>query len=145
MSEPLFRISLAEWSLHRAIRGGQLDHLDFPAAAKRDYGIDAVEYVNTLFQQRDDAYVASLRVRAADAGVRSVLIMCDGEGRIGDPDPALRAAAVANHARWIAAAARLGCHSIRVNAGKRRGRRGAAQARRRRPAQALRDRRSKRH
>ncbi|MDI1290395.1 MAG: twin-arginine translocation signal domain-containing protein, partial [bacterium] len=28
--EPLFKISLAEWSLHRALFAKELDHLDFP-------------------------------------------------------------------------------------------------------------------
>jgi L-ribulose-5-phosphate 3-epimerase len=114
--EPPFHISLTEWSLHRAVRSGTLDHLDFPLSAKRDYDIDAVEYVSTLFRQRDDHYLNTLRSRAAEAGVRSLLIMIDGEGRIGDPDPTQRATAVGNHARWIDAAALLGCHSIRINA-----------------------------
>lgn len=113
---PLFEISLAEWSLHRAIRGGALDHLDFPATAKREYGIEAVEYVSTLFGKKDAPYAAELRRRADDAGVRSLLVMCDGEGALGDPDANARARAVDNHARWVAAAATLGCHSIRVNA-----------------------------
>lgn len=114
--EPLFRISLAEWSLHRAIRSGSLQHLDFPIVAKRDYGIEAVEYVSTLFRQRDQLYLQALKQRASDSAVRSLLIMCDAEGRLGDPDAAARQIAVANHSRWIDAAAFLGCHSIRVNA-----------------------------
>ena len=114
--EAPFRISLAEWSLHRAVRSGALDHLDFPLSARRDYGIEAVEYVSTFFRQRDDHYLNALRSRAEEAGVRSLLIMIDREGRIGDPDPTLRTTAVANHARWIDAAASLGCHSIRINA-----------------------------
>lgn len=113
-----FRISLAEWSLNRAIKAGDLAHLDFPVVARRDYGLDAVEYVNTLFQDGSTAprYVAALRQRAEDHGVRSLLIMCDGEGAIGDPDSAARARAVDNHRRWLEAARTLGCHSIRVNA-----------------------------
>jgi sugar phosphate isomerase/epimerase len=42
--------------------------------------------------------------------------MCDGEGAIGDADPAARTRAVENHYRWVEAARFLGCHSIRVNA-----------------------------
>ena len=42
-------LSLAEWSLHRTIREGKLDHLDFPLRAK-EFGISAVEYVNGLLQ-----------------------------------------------------------------------------------------------
>ena len=42
--------------------------------------------------------------------------MCDGEGRLGDPDAARRTQAVENHYRWVEAAKALGCASIRVNA-----------------------------
>jgi len=116
--EPPFRISLAEWSLHRALAAGALDHLDFPVVARRDYGLDAVEYVNTFFRDKAAGrdYVGELRTRADEHGVRSLLIMCDGEGAIGDPDPAARTRTVENHYRWVEAAAMLGCHSIRVNA-----------------------------
>ncbi|MGD8496634.1 MAG: sugar phosphate isomerase/epimerase family protein [Gemmatimonadales bacterium] len=115
---PLYTISLAQWSLHRALRGGELDALEFPAVARERFGIDAVEYVNQFFMDRasDARYIGDLRRRADDAGVRSLLIMCDGLGRLGDPDPAARAGAIENHYPWVEAAATLGCHSIRVNA-----------------------------
>ncbi|MFN7019907.1 MAG: sugar phosphate isomerase/epimerase family protein [Phycisphaerales bacterium] len=114
---PWFTISLAEWSLHRAIRSGSLEHLDFPAVAVNEHGIDAVEYVNTLFKSKGDAsYNRELRRRCDDLGVTSLLIMCDGEGQLGDPDSARRTEAVDNHRKWLDAAAQLGCHSIRVNA-----------------------------
>jgi sugar phosphate isomerase/epimerase len=114
----LFRISLAEWSLHRTIRAGELDPRDFAPFAKREFGLDAVEHVNTFFQERatDFAYVTDMRKRADDAGVKSLLIMCDAEGELGDADDAARRRAIENHFRWIAAARFLGCHSIRVNA-----------------------------
>ena len=114
----LFPISLAEWSLHRALGAGTLDHLDFPRAAKRDYGLDAVEYVNTFFggHGADRVYLADLRSRCDGEGVKSLDIMCDGEGAIGDPDAAARTQAVDNHHKWVEAARFLGCHSIRVNA-----------------------------
>lgn len=116
--EPLYRISLAQWSLHRALRAGELDPLEFPSFARRRFGIDAVEYVNQFFMDRatDGRYIGELKRRADDAGVRSLLIMCDGLGRLGDPDPGARRAAVENHHPWVGAAATLGCHSIRVNA-----------------------------
>lgn len=117
MPEPLFRISLAQWSLNRAIFGGNLDHLDFPKAAKQDYGIEAVEYVNQFWKKKGDPeYTLELRKRCDDLGVKSLLIMCDGEGALGDPDEAKRKQAVENHRKWLEAAAALGCHSIRVNA-----------------------------
>ncbi len=116
--EPRFRISLAEWSLHRAIFAGELDHLDFAKVTRERYALDAVEYVNAFFKDkaRDDAYLTEMNKRAADHGVRSLLIMVDGEGAIGHPDEAERIRTVENHRKWLHAAATLGCHSIRVNA-----------------------------
>jgi len=114
---PLFRISLAQWSLHRMLYAGKLDHLDFPAFAKERFGIVAVEYVNAFFAKKGNAaYVDELKKRCADAGVTSVLIMCDGEGALGDPDAAARTKTVENHLKWLDAAKALGCHAIRVNA-----------------------------
>jgi len=117
-AEPPFRISLAEWSLHRSIRADKLTNLDFPKVAKQEFGIDAVEYVNQFFKTkaRDEAYLADLNSRCEGEGVTSLLIMCDGEGRLGDPDKAKRKLAVVNHQKWVGAAKTLGCHSIRVNA-----------------------------
>jgi L-ribulose-5-phosphate 3-epimerase len=117
----LFRISLAEWSLHRMLNAGELDNLDFPGVARTVYGLDGVEYVNSFFKDKakDQAYLRDLKGRADDHGVTNVLIMCDGEGALGDPDDAARTVAVENHYRWVDAAKYLGCHSIRVNAQSR--------------------------
>ncbi len=115
---PPFRISLAQWSLHRTLRSGKLDHLDFAKVSRQDYGVDAIEYVNSFFKDRatDPAYLAQMNTRAKDHGVYQHLIMCDGEGRLGDPDAAKRREAVENHRKWLEAAKTLGCVSIRVNA-----------------------------
>lgn len=117
-SAPLFQISLAQWSLHKTFFDGKADPLDFAKIARDDYGIDAVEYVNQFYKAKknDNAYLAELKKRTADLGVRNVLIMCDGEGNLGDADPAARKQAVANHHRWVEWAKELGCHAIRVNA-----------------------------
>ncbi|NIP80119.1 MAG: TIM barrel protein [Gemmatimonadetes bacterium] len=117
----LFDISLAQWSLHRTLFAGDLDPLDFPAVARDRYGLGAVEYVNQFFRDRarDQAWLARLRRSAEEAGVRSLLIMVDGEGALGDPDAGRRAEAVENHRKWLDAASSLGCHSIRVNAASR--------------------------
>jgi sugar phosphate isomerase/epimerase len=116
--KPLFKISLAEWSLHRTLFDKKLDNLDFPKFAKSEFGIEAVEYVNQFFEDKakDNEYLTDLKKRAADEGVANVLIMIDGEGHLGDPDAAERAKAVENHYKWVEAAKFLGCHSIRVNA-----------------------------
>ncbi len=115
---PLFKISLAEWSFHKALFDKKMDNLDFPLVAKRDFGIDCVEYVNQFFMDKakDMAYLAELKQRCDDNGVTSGLIMCDSEGDLGDPDEAKRTQAVENHYKWVEAAKFLGCHSIRVNA-----------------------------
>jgi sugar phosphate isomerase/epimerase len=117
-SEPWFKISLAQWSLHRLLQAGKLDNLDFPAFTKEQCKIDAVEYVNQFFKDKaeDQKYLAELNKRCSDAGVEQVLIMVDGEGALGDSDDANRKKAVENHHKWVTAAKTLGCHSIRVNA-----------------------------
>jgi L-ribulose-5-phosphate 3-epimerase len=117
-SSPLFKISLAEWSFHRALFDKKMDNLDFPARTKNDFGIDCVEYVNQFFMDKakDTAYLTELKKRCDDLGVRSGLIMCDNEGDLGDPDEDKRSKAVENHYKWVEAAKFLGCHSIRVNA-----------------------------
>ena len=116
--QPLFEISLAEWSLHRALKGGKLDNLDFAKVAKEEFGINAVEYVNQFFKDKaqDKKYLAEMNKRAADFGVKNLLIMIDGEGALGDPDAKKRTEAIKKHHKWVEAAKTLGCHSIRVNA-----------------------------
>jgi sugar phosphate isomerase/epimerase len=118
-NEPLFKISLAEWSFHRTINDKKtMTNLDFPIVAKRDYGIDAIEFVNQFFKDKakDTKYLTDLKQRCTDNGVQCLLIMCDGEGSLGDPVDEKRKAAVENHYKWVEAAKFLGCHSIRVNA-----------------------------
>ena len=113
-----FKISLAEWSLNRTLFSGKLDHLDFCRVAKKDLGINAVEYVNQFFfdKAEDRSYLKEMKDRAKDLGVINLLIMCDGEGDLGSPDQNQRKKAVENHYKWAEAAKFLGCHSIRVNA-----------------------------
>jgi len=137
-SNPAFKISLAEWSLHRALRAGKLSNLDFPKVARREFGIEGVEYVNQFFKDKaeDEAYLLELKQVCDGEGVRSVLIMCDGEGQLGDPDAAARKRAVDNHHRWVSAAKLLGCHSIRVNAAT--GGKGSPEEQQQRAAEGLR-------
>lgn len=114
----LFEISLAQWSLHKTLFAKKLDHLDFAKVTKEEFGISAVEYVNQFFKDKaeDAAYLAEMNKRAADLGVKQLLIMIDGEGNLGDADLHKRTEAVKRHHKWIDAGKTLGCHSIRVNA-----------------------------
>lgn len=118
-----FKISLAEWSLHRTLRdkSKNLTNLDFARVAKREFDIDGIEYVNQFFKDKakDESYLRELKQRADGEGVNSLLIMIDGEGSLGDPDENKRKQAAENHFKWVDAAKYLGCHSIRVNAASR--------------------------
>ncbi|MEM9018375.1 MAG: sugar phosphate isomerase/epimerase family protein [Verrucomicrobiota bacterium] len=123
--KPRYLVSLAQWSNHRALKGGELDNLDWPQFTKETFGIDALEWVNQFFgemkgdlglQPKGQDYLTELKKRCDDNGVKSVLIMCDRVGKLGDPDSNLRTAAVEGHYAWLDAAKYLGCHSIRVNA-----------------------------
>lgn len=119
--EPAFKISLAEWSLNRTLKKGTITNLDFPRIAKETYGLDAVEYVSTFFRDKaeDTEYLTKLKNECDKYGVKSLLIMVDGEGNMADTSLAARTKAVENHYKWVKAAKFLGCHSIRVNAGGR--------------------------
>src|SRR5260370_12318706 len=118
-----FKISLAEWSLHRALYAKKVDNLDFPKIAREEYGIEGVEFVNQFFKDKahDSAYLKDLKKRADDLGVTCVLIMIDGEGDVSAPEQDERTKAVENHKKWVDAAASLGCHAIRINTGEHYG------------------------
>ncbi|WP_028978850.1 sugar phosphate isomerase/epimerase family protein [Sporocytophaga myxococcoides] len=112
-----FKISLAQWSLHKAMFSGKLTTLDFALIAKKEFGLDAVEYVNQFFadKAKDQEYLKNLKQRAEDNGVKSLLIMVDNEGSLSSTVASERKTAVENHYKWVDAAKFLGCHSIRVN------------------------------
>jgi L-ribulose-5-phosphate 3-epimerase len=109
---------LAQWSLHRAFETGRLDPIDFAAIAKKEYQIEAVEYVNSFYKDKgsNESFWQMMKMRSDEIGVKNLLIMVDDEGDLGDADDQNRQTAVANHYKWIHAAKTMECHSIRVNA-----------------------------
>ncbi len=111
-------ISLAQWSLNEAFFAGDLDPNNFAAIAKKDYGINAIEYVNQFYKEKgnDEKFWNGLRAKADQVGVQSLLIMVDDEGDLGDASEEKIQQSVENHYKWVNAAKILGCHSIRVNA-----------------------------
>ncbi|ADB37060.1 sugar phosphate isomerase/epimerase family protein [Spirosoma linguale] len=113
-----FDISLAEWSLHKALFGKKITNLDFPGIARKEFDISIVEYVNQFFKDKaqDKTYLNDLLARCKDNGITNNLIMIDGEGNLGASDTAERTKAVENHHKWVECAKYLGCKTIRVNA-----------------------------
>ena len=112
-----FKLSLAQWSLHRALNDGTVKAEAFPTLARERFDLSAVEYVNGFYleQATDAAYWNRLNQRAKDSGVKNLLIMVDDEGDLGNPLDNERRSAVENHYKWVDVAHRLECHSIRVN------------------------------
>ncbi len=109
-------ISLAQWALVNEVREGKWKTLDFPRIAREDFGIDGIEFVNTLFEGPTTMnYLNTLKRNAANQGVTCVLIMCDAEGDACGQTQAERLQFAINHRKWIDAAQFLGCHSIRIN------------------------------
>jgi sugar phosphate isomerase/epimerase len=113
-----FKISLAQWSLHRQFYAGEITNLEFPGIAKTVFGLEAVEYVNQFFADKaeDMDYLRELKLRSGDLGIKNVLIMIDNEGYLAVADEKERVKAIENHYKWVEAAKFLGCHGIRVNA-----------------------------
>lgn len=112
------KISLAQWSLHKSFQDGSRQAEDFASIAKNEFGLQAVEYVNSFYKEQatDRAFWQRMRAKADSLEVKSLLIMVDGEGDLGSSDSLERKTAVENHFKWVDAASILGCHSIRVNA-----------------------------
>ncbi|MFC4874627.1 sugar phosphate isomerase/epimerase family protein [Negadavirga shengliensis] len=116
-----YKLSLAEWSLRDWLNSEKISNLEFPETSKKEFGIEAVEYVSSFFKGRetDQNYLRELKQRSDDHGVRNVLIMVDmwgTEGALASPKSDERKKAAQNHHKWVDAAKYLGCHAIRVNA-----------------------------
>ena len=117
------KLSLAQWSLHKAIRSGEMSPYDFAKQA-HDLGFSGLEYVNQLYTdvvRSEDKpaavaeFVAKNNELAAQYGLTNVLIMIDGEGALSTSDADARAEAIENHKLWIDAASDMGCSAVRLN------------------------------
>ena len=119
-SSTFFKISLAQWSLHKAILEEGMNPFDFAKEASA-LGIHAIEYVSQLYKEEVsqlgmDAVIERLNEESKKYGVKNLLIMVDGEGDLANNDENKLNEAIENHKKWVDAAKVLGCHSIRVNA-----------------------------
>ncbi|WP_341215145.1 sugar phosphate isomerase/epimerase family protein [uncultured Wocania sp.] len=121
IEQPMFfKISLAQWSLHKKIRNGEMSPFDFAKEAK-SLGFEAIEYVSGLYKKEVnemgiDEVVKKLKAESEKHGVKNLLIMIDGEGNLATSDENELKSALEKHKKWVDAAKALGCHSIRVNA-----------------------------
>jgi len=119
-----YKISLAQWSMHKMIIDGSVSPFDFAKKAKA-WGFEGLEYVSQLYSKElakyedetegMNAIVARLKLESDAAEIANLIIMVDNEGDLADPDEAKRDEAVEKHKKWVDAAQALGCHSIRVN------------------------------
>jgi len=112
-----FEISLAEFSYASELFTKKMTNFDFPQRAV-DHGINVVEWVSGFFENKhtDKSYMNELKSMCDDLGVKSHLIMVDGEN-LATTDAAKRQHAVESHYPWVDAAKFMGCTSIRVNLG----------------------------
>ena len=122
--EPFFKLSLAQWSMHKMIWDDGVDPYSFAEKAK-EWGFEGLEYVSALYYKELEpldfskeamaAFVEKSNAEATKHGMKNLLIMIDGQGDLATADAAKRKAAVENHFKWVDAAAAMGCHGIRVN------------------------------
>ena len=116
------KISLAQWSLNKAIKSGELSPLDFAKKA-RSFEIEGIEYVSGLYTTHSNVLQKismnqlgrELLKRSNDYGIDNVLIMIDGQGSLASSNFSQRSEAIENHKRWIDFALTLGCETMRVN------------------------------
>ena len=124
VAEPFFKLSLAQWSIHKMIREKGIDPYSFAEKAK-NWGFTGLEYVSQLYdpelsdagysEEAMAAFVEKSNAEAKKHGMKNVLIMIDGQGKLAVNDVAERNETVEKHKRWVDAAAAMGCHAIRVN------------------------------
>ncbi len=121
--ELFFKLSLAQWSLHKAIQSGQMSPYLF-AKKSSELGFTGLEYVNALYddvmKSEDKSssikdFISKNNQLADENGVENVLIMIDDEGDLADENEDRRLKAIDNHKLWIDTAASMNCSSIRLN------------------------------
>ncbi|MBL8216300.1 MAG: sugar phosphate isomerase/epimerase [Bryobacterales bacterium] len=110
-----YKVSLAQWSLHKAIRSHLMTNMQFPRVAREQFGIEGLEFVNALMETPIESNIRAWKKQMNDSGTKCVLIMCDGEGYMGAVSKPERMKAAENHFKWVDVTAALGGHAIRTN------------------------------
>lgn len=118
--DPRYRLALGQWTFNRTFRGAEgvtrRDSLKFPTMAG-ELGFEGVDYSGILLGEHhaNSKSLAELNRRAADAGVKNVLILVDLGDLLGAADATARQANAEKFRPWLEAAATLGCTGIRIN------------------------------
>lgn len=122
--DPFFKLSLAQWSIHKMIKEDGVDPYTFAEKAKK-WGFSGLEYVSQLYpadlddnEYSEEAmanFIEKSNAEAKKHGMQNVLIMIDGQGNLAVNDAKERKEAAERHHKWVDAANAMGCHSIRVN------------------------------
>jgi acyl-CoA thioesterase-1 len=109
-------VGLSMYSLRELVRAKTLDPLDYPAFAKQEFGLTAVDlWEGGLPADKldDDIYLGTLRDRAAQNGSDLFLLMAGVVDATG-ATPEERVADAAKHFPSVHRAAVLGCRYLRV-------------------------------
>ena len=123
--ELFFKLSLAQWSLHKNIKYGDMDPYEFAQVAK-SFNFTGIEYVTALYDNimkvRDGdmskaiTFWARKNKKLAEINdINNVLIMIDEIEGLAEENKSRRLKAVENHKMWIDAAEIMGCESVRLN------------------------------
>ena len=122
--ELFFKLSLAQWSLHKNIKYGDMDPYEFAQVAK-SFNFSGIEYVTALYDNvmkvRDGdmskaiTFWARKNKKLAEINdIKNVLIMIDEIEGLAEENKSRRLKAVDNHKMWIDAAELMGCESVRL-------------------------------
>ena len=121
-SHNLFKLSLAQWSIHRLIEDEIISPYEFAKFAK-NWGFSGLEYVSDLYKINEASnklsaikkFVSKSIEQSDQYNLENLLIMIDEEGDLSVESKNERDEAIVNHYKWIDAAAQMGCHSVRIN------------------------------
>ena len=106
-----FKLSLAQWSLHRNIKYGNMNPYKFAEFAINN-NFSGIEYVTTLYEDvmsvrnadmvRAITFWARKNKELSDQNnIKNVLIMIDEFEALADPNQSNRIKAIENHKMWI--------------------------------------------
>ena len=122
-TKPFFKISLAQWSFHKAFRENGVSPYEFAKMAN-ELGFEGLEYVSQLYpdvmESNDKVsaiqnFIEKNNSLALQYNLKNVLIMIDEEGDLSSSDDKERNEAIENHKVWIEAANKMGCSAVRIN------------------------------